>query len=64
MDVSKLKQFFTLENNDDLFNQAVTPKSCGGGEEFKLLALFGDRVLNLELFEIISSEGIKDSSII
>ncbi|KKL93067.1 hypothetical protein LCGC14_1878390, partial [marine sediment metagenome] len=40
----------------------ITPKSCGGGEEFKLLALLGDRVLNLELFEILSTEGIKDSS--
>ncbi len=61
MDVSKLKQFFILENNDDLFNQAITPLSCGGGDEFKLLALLGDRVLNLELFEILSTEGIKDS---
>jgi len=61
MDNLNLKQFFILENNDDLFNQAITPKSCGGGEEFKLLALLGDRILNLELFEIISGEGIKDS---
>ena len=64
MDVSKLKEFFILENNEDLFNQGITPKSCGGGEEFKLLALLGDRVLNLELFEILSSEGIKDSGTI
>ena len=63
MDVSELKEFFILENNEDLFNQGITPKSCGGGEEFKLLALLGDRVLNLELFEILSTEGIKDSGI-
>ena len=57
----KLQKYFNLENHDLLFKQAITPKSCGGGEEFKLLALLGDRLLNLELFEILTLEGIQDS---
>lgn len=57
----KLQKYFNLEKHDLLFKQAITPKSCGGGEEFKLLALLGDRLLNLELFEILTLEGIQDS---
>jgi ribonuclease-3 len=57
----KLKEFFHLEENQDDYQYAITPKSCGGGEEFKLLALLGDRVLNLELYEILIAEGITDS---
>ena len=61
MSEAKLRSFFDLKNNDDLFKQAIAPKSCGGGEEFKLLALIGDRILNLELLHILSDEGIMDS---
>ena len=43
-----LQNYFQLENHDLHFKHAITPKSCGGGEEFKLLALLGDRLLNLE----------------
>ncbi|KKM00830.1 hypothetical protein LCGC14_1800520 [marine sediment metagenome] len=58
---NKLKEFFNLENNEEDFHNAITPKSCGGGDEFKLLALLGDRVLNLELYDILTNEGITDS---
>jgi len=58
---SKLKEFFNLEENEEDYKDAITPKSCGGGDEFKLLALLGDRVLNLELYEILTNEGITDS---
>ena len=57
----KIQEFFNLEENQDYFRYATTPKSCGGGDEFKLLALLGDRVLNLELYEILTNEGIIDS---
>lgn len=60
----KLKEFFSLENNEDDFKKATTPKSCGGGDEFKLLALLGDRVLNLELYDILTKEGITNSGIL
>jgi len=56
-----IKEFFNLEEHDKYYRYAITPKSCGGGEDFKLLALLGDRVLNLELYEILSDEGIADS---
>ncbi|MHA1274906.1 MAG: putative dsRNA-binding protein, partial [Promethearchaeota archaeon] len=58
---SKLKEFFNLEKNEVEYQHAITPKSCGGGDEFKLLALLGDRVLNLELFKLLTKEGITDS---
>ena len=61
---SKLKEFFNLEENEEVYQHAITPKSCGGGDEFKLLALLGDRVLNLELYEILTDEGITDSGIL
>ena len=48
---SKLKEFFNLEENEEYFRHAITPKSCGGGDEFKLLALLGDReTSNLKKF--------------
>ncbi len=56
-----LKEFFNLEENEEYYRYAITPKSCGGGEDFKLLALLGDRVLNLELYDILTNEGITDS---
>ena len=58
---NKIKEFFNLEENQEFFQFAITPKSCGGGDEFKLLALLGDRVLNLELYEILTNEGITNS---
>ena len=64
MEYKELKQFFNLENNEEYFKQATTPKSCGGGDEFKLLALFGDRILNLELLDILTNVGITNSGIL
>jgi dsRNA-specific ribonuclease len=58
---SKLKEFFNLEEKEEEYQYAITPKSCGGGDEFKLLALLGDRVLNLELYDVLTNEGITDS---
>lgn len=52
----QLIQFFYLTENKSLFMTAIHPKSCGGGKDFKFLALFGDNVLNLSLLEIVSRD--------
>ncbi len=56
-----LRKVFSLEENEDLYKNAITPKSCGGGDDFKYLALLGDFVLNLTLFNYFSKKGIKNS---
>lgn len=56
-----LKTFFNLEQNELLYSKAITPKSCGGGDNFKYLALLGDFVLNLTLFNYFAEKGIKNS---
>lgn len=55
------KKFFDLEQNEMVYNEAITPKSCGGGDKFKYLALLGDFILNLTLFNHFSEKGIKNS---
>ena len=57
-----LESFFSLENSKNLFRQATTPKSCGGKADFKYLALLGDFLLNLGLFEVFRKKNIKNSS--
>lgn len=47
---------FNLNTNDDLYHKALTPKSCGGDHEFKILALYGDKILDLELIEHLNSK--------
>ncbi len=61
VDKKDLKKFFNLQSKDKIFNDAITPKSCGGGDGFKYLALLGDFVLNLTLFNYFSKKGIKNS---
>ena len=56
-----LRNFFSLEDNDRLYKKAITPKSCGGEDDFKYLALLGDFILNLTLFNYFSKKGIKNS---
>ena len=53
--------FFLLTEEQRIFSQAIFPKSQGGDEDFKLLALYGDRILNLVLLDIITDKGIKNS---
>ena len=45
----ELKEFFNLQSKDKIFKDVITPKSCGGGDGFKYLALLGDFVLNFDL---------------
>ncbi|MHA1237062.1 MAG: putative dsRNA-binding protein [Candidatus Hodarchaeales archaeon] len=57
----QLMEYFQLSENRELFSLAIQPKSCGGGDTFKFLALYGDSVLNLLLLDIISKKGIGNS---
>ncbi len=59
--ITQLAEQFQLSEEDPLFNSAIYPKSCGGGEEFKFLALYGDAILNLLLLENISRNGTMNS---
>jgi len=58
---NKLKELFHLTQHETLFTTAVTPKSCGGTEEFKYLALIGDKILDLCLIELLSKAKVVDT---
>ncbi len=42
----------------------MMPRSCGGGDEFKLLALYGDKIIDLALLTSFSNQGITDTGVI
>lgn len=54
MEKKNLMKYFRLEKHQDLFDKAIRPKSCGGGDEFKFLALKGDFILKISLLDILS----------
>ncbi|MCK4847510.1 MAG: ribonuclease III family protein [Candidatus Heimdallarchaeota archaeon] len=58
---NQLMEYFQLSKDKAIFFQAIQPKSCGGGDTFKYLALYGDSVLNLILLDIISNKEIANS---
>ncbi len=58
---NELMDYFFLSEHEEIFSLAIQPKSCGGGDAFKFLALYGDGVLNLTLLDIISNKGISNS---
>ena len=64
MDKEEIITLFKLENERELFKQATTPPSCGGGKEFKSLALEGDRILDQVFEEILREKGIIDTGIL
>jgi hypothetical protein len=53
-----LIQLFRLEDDPKGYELATTPKSCGGGEEFKFLALIGDKIQDLALIKIARESGV------
>ena len=59
--ITQLAKQFQLSEENPLFKSAIYPKSCGGGEEFKFLALYGDAILNLLLLENISRNRTMNS---
>jgi dsRNA-specific ribonuclease len=52
----ELIDFFKLENDHKLFELAIKSTSCSENEEFKFMALLGDSLLKLCLFEILSDK--------
>ncbi len=58
------EKFFNLDINNDLFQLAIKPPSCGGGLEFKGLALLGDKFLDTSLITYFNEIRITDSGII
>ena len=58
---NSLQTYFALENNSDLFTDAIKPPSCGGSESFKYLALIGDKILDLSLIDILTQGKATDS---
>jgi len=61
MNRAEIQKFFLLENDPQLFKTAIQPKSCGGGAKFKQLALFGDQVINIHLYNYLISKGWESS---
>ena len=53
MNRDEIQKFFLLENDPQLFEIALYPRSCGGGAHFEQLALYGDRVLDIHLFDYL-----------
>lgn len=57
MNRAEIQKFFLLENDPQLFEIALRPRSCGGGAEFEQLALYGDQVINIHLYNYLISKG-------
>ena len=59
MEIEKqLKKFFNLENQNLLFSDAISPRSCNGGNKFEFLALIGDKLLDLALGFHFTKDGL------
>lgn len=57
MNRAEIQKFFLLENDPQLFETALRPRSCGGRAEFEQLALYGDQVINIHLYNYLISKG-------
>ena len=57
MNRAEIQEFFLLENDPQLFETALCPRSCGGGAKFEHLALYGDQVINIHLYNYLISKG-------
>ena len=53
MNRAEIQKFFLLENDSQLFETALCPRSCGGDAKFEQLALYGDRVIDIHLFDYL-----------
>ena len=58
-----LEKFFGLEKNNEYFQIAINPPSCGGGPECKCFALDGDKFLNITLMDYFKKFNITDSGL-
>ncbi|MCD4704395.1 MAG: hypothetical protein K8R64_08940 [Methanosarcinaceae archaeon] len=60
-DLTEIQQFFLLEHEPQLFEIAIRPRSCGGTAKFEQLALYGDRVIDIHLYDYLISKGWETS---
>jgi dsRNA-specific ribonuclease len=58
MKEKELRQFFQLDKHNEIFRQALTPRSCGGDAKFEQLAMIGDKILGLGLIQFYIDGGI------
>lgn len=61
MNRAEIQKFFLLENDPQLFETALCPRSCGGGAEFEQLALYGDIVIDKHLLDYLINEDFQQS---
>lgn len=61
MNRAEIQKFFVLENDPQLFETALRPRSCGGGAEFEQLALYGDTVIDMHLLDYLINEDFQQN---
>lgn len=61
MNRAEIQKFFLLENDPQLFETALCPRSCGGGAKFKQLALYGDLVIDMHLLDYLINEDFQQN---
>jgi dsRNA-specific ribonuclease len=59
-----LAELFQLLNQSEIFHQALQPKSLGGSNSFKLLAIYGDNILNISLLDLITKDDSTDTGVL
>ncbi len=57
MGLKEIAEFFDIDNLAYV-SVGVSPKSCGGGDEFKYFALVGDKFLDLVIIEKMGEKGV------
>lgn len=61
MNRAEIQKFFLLENDPQLFETALCPRSCGGGAELEQLALYGDIVIDMHLLDYLINEDFQQN---
>lgn len=56
-DLTEIQKFFLLEHETELFETAIHPRSCGGTAKFEQLALYGDKIIDIYLYDYLISAG-------
>jgi ribonuclease-3 len=59
-----LVTIFELTKHTEIFHQALYPKALGGGNSFKILAIYGDNILNITLLDLITKDDSTDTGIL
>lgn len=61
MNRAEIQKFFLLENDPQLFETALCPRSCGGGAKFEQLALYGDIVIDMHLLDYLINKDFQQN---